>query len=140
MNFCTRLWKFCAGYFFLLSFLLARTSTSSPTGSDDFILLLYCHIVHYLIKLGQKIRNVENVFPQKVFWMNFLKLNHRLRSSNWETLCFKKWSDSKNYSDMSLNIFLRRKVWLRQNFGSKCNSWYIKKTQGWLIVGWKLTK
>ena len=55
MNFYTRLWEFCAGYFFLLSFLLARTTTtSSPTGSDDFILLLYSHIVHQLVKLGQK--------------------------------------------------------------------------------------
>ena len=64
MNFCTPLWEFCAGYFFLLSFLLARTTTSSPTGSDDFILLLYLHIVHYLIKLWQK----KKLQYGNVFW------------------------------------------------------------------------
>ena len=46
MNFCNQLWEFCVCYFFLLSFLLARTTTSSPIGSDGLILLLYFHIMH----------------------------------------------------------------------------------------------
>ena len=33
-------------YFFSLSFLLDGSPTSPPTGSDDFVVLLYFHIVH----------------------------------------------------------------------------------------------
>ena len=67
MNFGTRLWELYPGYFFLRSFLLARTTTSSPAGSDDFVLLLSFHIVHYLVKLGQKKSRYGKSFLAKGF-------------------------------------------------------------------------
>ena len=53
-------------FLFYCLFLLAHTTTSTPTGSD-FILLLFFHILQYLVKLGQKNSPCGKIFIAKPF-------------------------------------------------------------------------
>ena len=100
----TRFWKYCWVYFFLFSFLLDRTTISSPPGSDDFIVLLQFHIVRQLVKFSRKNRNVVKVFK------NLLQINHRLRRSNRKTLSLSNWNDCKYLQGMSCKHFFSQAI------------------------------